>query len=99
MAKICVDGIKQDNSVIEAGGKTVYSRKQINDIIQKIVDPSKKVRTIPVSILKLGLPLLRLANTNLYDKIAFFLEVTQHDTIAPKKGDTNLEEYIKKVRK
>lgn len=95
LAKICVEGIQQDNAVIETGGKTVYSRKQINEIIQEQIKPSKKVRTIPVGLIRFFLPSIKLFNRNLYDKMAFFLEVTQHDTIAPKTGATTLEEWIR----
>src|SRR5829696_4450663 len=40
LAKICVESIHQPNAIIEAGGKETLSRKQINEIIQKAVNPS-----------------------------------------------------------
>lgn len=95
LAKICVRGIEQTNTVIETGGKAIYTRQQINEIIQNEIDPSKKVRSIPVELIRFFIPLLKILNRNLYDKIAFFIEVTQHDTIAPKIGETTLEEWVK----
>jgi uncharacterized protein YbjT (DUF2867 family) len=43
LAKVCVDSIDQNNKVIEAGGKTIYTRKQINEIIQNEIDKTKKL--------------------------------------------------------
>ena len=95
LAKICVDAINQSNAIIEAGGKEILSRKQINEIIQHSVAPSKKVRRVPLGLIKGMLPLMKLASRNMYDKMAFFIEVMQHDTIAPPVGEMKLEEYVK----
>ncbi len=96
LAKICVQGIAEKNKTIEAGGSSIYTRKELNLIIQQEVDKSKQVRQIPLSLLKAALPVLKVFNKNLYDKFAFFTEVIQHDTIAPQMGDVSFEEYIKR---
>lgn len=95
LAKVCVQSIETDRAVVEAGSKKIYSRHQINQLIQDLVTPGKKVRHAPVWTLRLFLPLLRLYSKNLYDKFAFFSEVMQHETIAPQVGDTLLEDYIR----
>lgn len=95
LAKIVVDSIRQPNSTIEAGGKTVYTRRQLNEIIQNQVDSGKKIRSVPPGILKITLPLMRLFDRNAYDKFAFFTAVMQHDTIAPQVGPTRFEDYIR----
>jgi uncharacterized protein YbjT (DUF2867 family) len=94
LAKICVDAIDANNAIIEAGGKNIYTRKQLNDIIQRQVNPAKKVRSVPAGLLKLSLPLIKLFDRNMYDKFAFISEVMQHDTIAPQVGAMEFEEYI-----
>jgi uncharacterized protein YbjT (DUF2867 family) len=94
LAKICVDAIKQNNSTIEAGGKTIYTRKELNETIQKAVNPNKKVRNIPLGLVKFSLPFLKVFNKNMFDKFAFFLEVMQHDTVAPPVGEMSFEAYI-----
>jgi uncharacterized protein YbjT (DUF2867 family) len=95
LAKICVASINQTNVEIEAGGTEVWSRHQINEIIQQAVNPTKKVRKVPFGLVKAGLPLVKLASRNLYDKMAFFTQVMQHDVIAPKVGETKLRDYVK----
>jgi len=95
LAKICVDSINKTNAVIEAGGKSIYTRKQLNEIIQKAVNPNKSVKNIPLGFVKFSLPLMRLFNKNMFDKFAFFVEVMQHDTIASQVGEMRFEDYIK----
>ncbi len=95
LAKICVDAIKQNNSTIEAGGQKIYTRKELNDIIQKAVNPNKKVRNMPMGLLKFSLPLIKIFNKNMFDKFAFFIEVMQHDTLAPPVGEMTFEAYIR----
>lgn len=94
LAKIVVDSIRQNNAEIAAGGKKVYSRRQINEIIQQKVRPNKNVGGLPVGLIKMALPVMRVLDRNSFDKFAFFLEVMQDDLLAPKLGDTMLEEYV-----
>ena len=95
LAEICVNAIRVHNVVIEAGGMEVLSRKQINELIQSIAAPGKKVRRIPLRLVKTGLPVMKLVAGNLYDKMAFFTTVVQHDTLAPRLGSTRLADYIR----
>ncbi|MDP2388560.1 MAG: SDR family oxidoreductase [Bacteroidota bacterium] len=94
LAKVCVDAISITNTTIEAGGKNIYTRKQLNEIIQQRVDASKKIRTIPLGLMKFALLLFKLFDRNSYDKFAFFTAVYQHDTIAPQIGGMKFEDYI-----
>ena len=95
LAKIIIEAINKQNSIIEAGGKTIYTRKQLNEIVQNEIDVEKKLRTVPLGLFKISLPIIKLFSKNTYDKFAFFLEVMQHDTIAPQVGTTTFEDYVK----
>ena len=96
LAGVCINSINSPMSEIEAGGKEILTRKQINEIIQHHVDPSKKIPTIPTWLVRAMLPLLRITSRNLFDKFDFFVEVMQHDVIAPQVGQLTLKEYIAK---
>ncbi|HYF03887.1 MAG TPA: SDR family oxidoreductase [Patescibacteria group bacterium] len=95
LAKVVVDSITTKNAVIEAGGKTIYTRKQLNEIVNAEVKRKKKVPTIPIGLFKAGLPVIRLFDKNAFDKFAFFIEVMQHDTLAPQVGEMTFEKYIR----
>jgi uncharacterized protein YbjT (DUF2867 family) len=94
LAAICVAAIAKSNCIEEPGGKTTYSRREITNIIQKAVNPSRKVRTIPFGLYNTMLPVVKLLNRNQYDKYAFFAEVLKKDTIANKQGNNTLENYV-----
>lgn len=95
LAKVTVDAINRSNAVIEAGGPEVLTRRQINEIIQNAVAPQKKVRTVPMGIVTASLPAVRIFSKNIYDKLAFFTAVMQHDVVAPRLGTTRLADYVR----
>jgi uncharacterized protein YbjT (DUF2867 family) len=95
LANVCVSSIEEDNVVKEIGGKTIYTRRQLNEIIQHEVCPGKKTKSVPLWLFKMSLPMLKLFKKNMYDKFAFFTAVMQADTIAPQVGQMNFEDYIK----
>ena len=94
LANECLNSIKDENSIKEIGGKTIYTRRQLNEIVQLEVCPSKSTKNIPLWFFKFSLPALKLFNKILYDKFAFFLAVIQADTIAPQIGEMKFEEYV-----
>jgi uncharacterized protein YbjT (DUF2867 family) len=94
LAVVCVDSINSPKSEIEAGGKEILTRKQINEIIQQHVNPSKTIPTIPTWVMSAILPVVRATNKNMFDKFAFFVDVMQHDVIAPQVGQLTLKEYL-----
>jgi uncharacterized protein YbjT (DUF2867 family) len=94
LAKVCADTIGMPNQVVAAGGKRVYTRREINEIIQRLTAPGRSVRSVPRWVLKSALPLWRILNRNMYDKLAFFAEVLEHDTLAPQVGLLSLEDYF-----
>lgn len=95
LAKITVEAINKQNSIFEAGGKTIYTRKKLNEIVQNEVDSQKNIRTVPLGLFKVTLPIIKLFSKNSFDKFAFFIEVMQHDTIAPQVGTMTFEDYVK----
>ena len=95
LAKIVVESINQKNATIEAGGKAIYTRKQLNEIVQNETDKNKTIRTVPLIFFKFILPVIKIFNKNTYHKFAFFIEVMQNDTIAPQIGELTFEKYVK----
>lgn len=94
LARFCADHLGDSNVTIAAGGQTVYTRDEINQLIRRIHAPNKKVHRLPAWSLRAGLPFWKVINRNMYDKLAFFNEVIQHDVLAPAVGPTTLEAYF-----
>lgn len=95
LANECVNSIKDENVVKEIGGKTVYTRRELNEIIQKEVCPAKSTKNVPLWAFNFSLPVLKVLKRNMYDKFAFFIAVMQEDIIAPQVGQMKFEDYIK----
>ena len=95
LAKIVVNSINETNSIIEAGGKTIYTRRQLNEIVQQTINPGKPIKNVPLIVFRCLLPILKIFNKNMFNKFAFFIEVLQHDTIATQLGDMTFEEYLR----
>jgi len=95
VARVCVDAIALPHSVHNIGGPEVMSRRQINELVQQLSAPERKVRQVPAALLKVMLPLLRIADRNLYDKLAFFTRVMTEDALGEPVGRKRLEEYLK----
>jgi hypothetical protein len=83
------------NSILEVGGKEIYSRKQLNEIIRDEVRPGRKLRSIPLGLVRASLPLIRMLDKNSFDKLAFFVRVMEQNTIAPLYGEMSFEEYVR----
>jgi len=94
LANIIVDHLNSATQVIEAGGQHLYTRKQLIEIVQKQFNPNGRVKSMPVVIFKLLLPLIKIMNASLYHKFAFFLRVMEEDTIAPSLGHLSFEAYM-----
>ncbi len=94
LAVICVNSINSTKCEIEAGGKEMFTRRQINELIQHHVNPTKKLPTIPMWVMEVMLPIIRIISKNLFDKFSFFVEVMQHDVVAPPVGQLTLKEYL-----
>lgn len=93
VARLCVQAIKGARRRICAGGPVVYTRAEINEIIAGGAG-RKRLPRVPAWPVKALLPVVRLANTNLYHKLKFYLRVMEEDLIAPVEGHLRLENYI-----
>jgi uncharacterized protein YbjT (DUF2867 family) len=94
LAKLCMDSIDTSRVVIDAGGKNVYTRRELNEIVQRIIDPERQIWQMPIGLVKIMLPVLRVFDRNSYDKLSFFTAVMEDDVLAPPVGEMKFEEYI-----
>ncbi|WP_343701030.1 NAD(P)H-binding protein [Chitinophaga sp.] len=93
VARLCVQAINGHRKSISAGGPVVYTRAEINEIIAAGAG-RQKLRSMPAWPVKAALPLMRLADANLYHKMKFFVKMMEEDVIAPVEGHLRLETYI-----
>lgn len=99
LARAIVAEITRNNNYLEIGGKYIYSRKQLLEIIKTHTNPNAGIQVIPIKIMKVILPFFWIINRNLYHKMAFINKVMQEDLIAPMVGEMSFEEYIQGIIK
>ncbi|MBX7154331.1 MAG: NAD(P)H-binding protein [Candidatus Kapaibacterium sp.] len=94
VAVLCADALVKNATVIEAGGNTVYTRKEINQLAARVAGKPTNLLGVPLWVVKGMVPLLKPFNKNMYDKLAFFVAVMEEDLLAPRVGMITLEEYF-----
>ncbi|CAN5470582.1 SDR family oxidoreductase [soil metagenome] len=94
LARICVENIINGKNHIEAGGPKIYTRNEIAEMACEAVGDAKNLN-IPEWLTDLGLPLLKVWDKNIYDKLAFFKHVITEDAVAPQNGSKLLEDYFR----
>ncbi|GAA4324928.1 SDR family oxidoreductase [Flaviaesturariibacter amylovorans] len=95
LARIVADSIDTPSFECDPGGPEVLTRRAINELIQRVAAPHKKIRQAPLGLIKALLPLVKLTDRNSYDKLAFFTEVYGADNIATPVGSKRLEQYLR----
>ncbi|TXK36961.1 NAD(P)H-binding protein [Pontibacter qinzhouensis] len=89
-----VAAIGQPPQVIAIGGRRIYTRSGLIRLSCKLAGHKGLVPKIPYFVLMLVMPVIKLLQRNLYDKMAFFVEVNKEDFLAPPLGVLTLEEYF-----
>ncbi|WP_205500508.1 SDR family oxidoreductase [Rufibacter psychrotolerans] len=94
VAEACVQALTNPAAVLELGGPVTYSRLELVQLLGKAVGKPGAIRRVPYWLAHSFLPMVRLVNRSLYEKAAFFVEVTKQDCVAPAKGRRRLEDYL-----
>ncbi|MFB9861756.1 SDR family oxidoreductase [Rufibacter immobilis] len=95
VAEVCVQALTQPgNDTLELGGPVAYTRLELIQLLGKAVGKKHVIPSMPYWLVQAFLPLLRLFNRSWYEKVAFFVEVTKTDCVAPVKGRLRLEDYL-----
>jgi uncharacterized protein YbjT (DUF2867 family) len=95
VARVCVAALERDDKVIPVGGPDTLSRAEIAHLLAERVGLKRKLPHVPAWALKsLLLPVLKIFNRNMYDKLAFLVQVSLDDCVAPSIGQLSLREYL-----
>ncbi|ALI98739.1 hypothetical protein DC20_06885 [Rufibacter tibetensis] len=94
VAEACVQALTLPVATIELGGPVAYSRLQLVELVGKAAGKTNPIPKVPYWVVDTFLPMVRLVNRSLYEKAAFFVEVTKRDCVAPFRGKLTLEDYL-----
>ncbi|AMM51114.1 hypothetical protein TH61_07855 [Rufibacter sp. DG15C] len=94
VAEACVNALTSLDTVVELGGPVNYSRMDLIRMVGKKVGHYRTIPQVPYWVANTFLPMIKLVSKSLFEKAAFFVEVTKTDCVAPVKGQRRLEEYL-----
>ncbi|MCC9168116.1 hypothetical protein [Pontibacter harenae] len=89
-----MEAIGKESQIIPIGGKKVYTRLQLMQLVAKAAGFKKRIPVVPFGLVEAILPIVKLFSPNTYDKAAFMVAVSKDDCIAPKLGALTLEEHF-----
>ncbi len=93
LAKIAVDHLEDERTLLEVGGPEIYTRWEIGEMACQAMNCENHVR-LPDLAATIGIPLLHIYDRNFFDKLAFFKQVLTRDCVAPKAGTQRLPDYF-----
>ncbi|GAB3196518.1 uncharacterized protein YbjT (DUF2867 family) [Pontibacter aydingkolensis] len=94
LAQVAVQSIGQPSEIIPLGGQKMYSRLELIRIACQAAGHKGKIPLVPFGVVKSMLPLVKLFNRNMFDKIAFLVAVSEVACVAPKVGSHMLKAYF-----
>jgi len=100
LAKVCVDGIDNTETVIEVGGPETLTQKEIAESAFDVLGIPPKITYIPEWVRVVVLKLVRLfTGSKVYGPIEFFMTVMAINMVAPEYGRHTLKNYFSSLNK
>ncbi len=99
LATYCVKMLEDERTNIEVdvGGPEILTRRQIAELAQSAIGDKRRLRRVPVTLLKVGSLFYRPFNPRVSDLMTFIAEILGHDLVAPAFGDRTLTEYFREL--
>ncbi len=94
VAAMCVAALKGHETDMDVGGPEVFTRHALNVLAYRYCGSMGAPLHMPVLPIRALLPVVRLFDFSLCEKLAFFLEACRHDFLAPPIGKKKLEDYF-----
>jgi len=100
LAKVCVDGIDNTETVIEVGGPETLTQKEIAESAFDVLGIPPKITYIPKWVRVLVLKLARFfTGSKVYGPIEFFMTVMAINMVAPEYGKHTLKNYFSSLNR
>ena len=93
LAEVCVNAVDDKKQEVAVGGPIVYTYREIAELAFSVIGKKPKITTIPATLLKLIVGMIRPFNKHYHTLAKFFLIAMQNDFVAPKTGIHSLKEY------
>lgn len=95
LANFCASSWEESRVVLTIGGPKAYSYRGMSELALDISKQKHRIYSLPVWVMKLIFPFLKLFNRRQYDLFQFFFYVMTHDAVAKPIGCYELPAYFK----
>jgi nucleoside-diphosphate-sugar epimerase len=94
VATFLVKGLLTDKMILDCGGPEIFTRFELAQKLQSFVNGKYNIKRInPLSIPTI-LPIIKVRNPIMYNRLAYFYYVNRHDFICTPMGETTLQNYL-----
>jgi uncharacterized protein YbjT (DUF2867 family) len=95
LAAACIDAIEAEHNEIEIGGPEILTRQEEAELAFAAVGRNARLLRIPVPLLKLALPAMRLGDRRRAEMAEFIAAISRIDMLAPPHGSRRLSDYLR----
>jgi uncharacterized protein YbjT (DUF2867 family) len=95
LAVACVDAMGGTDQEIKIGGPETFTYRQIAQLALKAAGRKPRITSIPTSVIRIAVALLKLASRHNGELLAFFATMMTSDMVAPAAGTHRLGEHFR----
>jgi uncharacterized protein YbjT (DUF2867 family) len=97
LAKVCVDSIRDTQSIVPVGGPETFTHEQIAELAFSVLNKKPKLTRIPLWLAKFFASGVRMVSKHYYTLMSFFITVMENDFNATEAGERTLKKYFETV--
>ncbi|NTU68260.1 MAG: SDR family oxidoreductase [Chlorobiaceae bacterium] len=94
LARVCVDAIEGNDTVIEAGGPETFSYREVADLAAEVVGKQPFVASVPIWLADGVAAVTGFINRDIQDIAMFASSVSKMDSVAPAHGTHKLRDFF-----
>jgi len=98
LAVACVDAMEGNITEVNVGGPEVLTYRSIGEMAFRVLDKPCRITCLPVWLVRLAAFIVGVFNREKGDLIAFFLNGTTVDGVAPTFGTHTLEQFFREMK-
>lgn len=97
LAEVCVDAMESSEPEIGAGGPDTMTQREAAELAFEVVGREPKITVLPLWLMRGGVKLIGLLNTQFGDLFEFIVTAGEIDGVAPSVGTTTLRSYFQEL--
>jgi len=97
LAEVCVDAMESNEPELGAGGPDTMTQRQAAELAFDVLGQPAKIVVLPMWLMRGGVRLIRLLNTQFGDLFEFIVTAGEIDGVAPSIGKTTLRSYFEEL--